>query len=137
MPEISEIARIVHFLNLHLVGARIKTVLAVEDANVFGKVGTTGPEFVAALTGRKVISAGQQGKYFWLVLDKPPHPVMHFGMTGWIHIKGELTAYTNYYKKMKEDEMDIWPPKYWKFQLRTEDDPAVEIAFTDPRRFGR
>lgn len=33
--------------------------------------------------------------------------------------------------------MDIWPPKYWKFQLRTEDDPAVEIAFTDPRRFGR
>ena len=30
----------------------------------------------------------------------------------------------------------MWPPKYWKFQLKTED-PAVEIAYTDPRRFGR
>jgi formamidopyrimidine-DNA glycosylase len=61
---------------------------------------------------------------------------MHFGMTGWIHIKGDRTAYTNYYKKMKPEEMDAWPPKYWKFHLTT-DDPAVEVAFTDPRRFGR
>ncbi len=78
---------------------------------------------------------------------------MHFGMTGmsshqprcslsltpsqgWIHIKGDRTAYTNYYKKMKPEEMDIWPPKFWKFHLTTED-PAVEVAFTDPRRFGR
>jgi formamidopyrimidine-DNA glycosylase len=37
---------------------------------------------------------------------------------------------------MKPEEMDAWPPKYWKFQLTTED-PAVEVAFTDPRRFGR
>ena len=55
---------------------------------------------------------------------------------GWIHIKGDRTAYTNYYKKMKPEEMDIWPPKFWKFHLTTED-PAVEVAFTDPRRFGR
>ena len=37
---------------------------------------------------------------------------------------------------MTPEEMDAWPPKYWKFQLKTED-PAVEVAFTDPRRFGR
>jgi formamidopyrimidine-DNA glycosylase len=37
---------------------------------------------------------------------------------------------------MKPEEIDMWPPKYWKFQLKTED-PAVEVAFTDPRRFGR
>jgi formamidopyrimidine-DNA glycosylase len=37
---------------------------------------------------------------------------------------------------MKPEEMDVWPPKYWKFHLETED-PAVEVAFTDPRRFGR
>lgn len=59
----------------------------------------------------------------------------HF--TGWIHIKGDQTAYTNYYKKQKPEEREMWPPKYWKFQLTTEDDPAVEIAYTDPRRFGR
>ncbi|GKT57848.1 formamidopyrimidine-DNA glycosylase [Colletotrichum tofieldiae] len=62
---------------------------------------------------------------------------MHLGMTGWIHIKGDKTAYTNYYKKMKDGEADVWPPKYWKFQLETDDNPAVAAAFTDPRRFGR
>ncbi|KAK3941657.1 hypothetical protein QBC46DRAFT_98701 [Diplogelasinospora grovesii] len=137
MPEIAEIARIVHYLQLHLVGKKIKSATAIEDTNVFGKVGTTGPEVAAALKGKKVLSAGTQGKYFWLELDRPPHPVMHFGMTGWIHIKDERTAYTNYYKKMKDSELDVWPPKYWKFHLQTEDDPVTEIAFVDPRRFGR
>jgi len=56
---------------------------------------------------------------------------------GWIHIKGDRTAYTNYYKKMKDGEADQWPPKFWKFQLETEGDPSVEIAFTDPRRLAR
>lgn len=51
-------------------------------------------------------------------------------------MKGDRTAYTNYYKSKMPEELDEWPPKYWKFQLKTED-PAVEIAYTDPRRFGR
>ena len=79
---------------------------------------------------------------------------MHFGMTGlssgtalimdkayseagWIHIRGDQTAYTNYYKKMKDAELQQWPPRFWKFQLTTEGDPSVQIAFTDARRFGR
>lgn len=37
---------------------------------------------------------------------------------------------------MKPGEADAWPPKFWKFQLQTKDS-AVEVAFTDPRRFGR
>lgn len=37
---------------------------------------------------------------------------------------------------MKPEELEAWPPKHWKFHLKTED-PAVEVAFTDPRRFGR
>jgi hypothetical protein len=35
---------------------------------VFGKVGTTAAEFEKALTGKKVVDAGQQGKYFWYIL---------------------------------------------------------------------
>ncbi|PHH85453.1 hypothetical protein CDD83_390 [Cordyceps sp. RAO-2017] len=137
MPEIAEVARIVHFLRQKLVGKRIATASAVDDANVFGKVGTSGSAVEEALRGSKVVSAGNQGKYFWITLDKPPHLVMHFGMTGWIHIKGERTAYTNYYKKMKDGELDQWPPRFCKFHLTTEGKPAVEVAFTDPRRFGR
>ncbi|KAK2061018.1 formamidopyrimidine-DNA glycosylase domain-containing protein [Colletotrichum caudatum] len=137
MPEIAEVARCVHFLRHHLLGKKIAKVSAPDDANVFGKVGTSGPAFEKAVKGRKVVSVGSQGKYFWITFDKPPHAVMHLGMTGWIHIKGDKTAYTNYYKKMKDGEADVWPPKYWKFQLETDDDPPVAAAFTDPRRFGR
>ncbi|TEA18921.1 Formamidopyrimidine-DNA glycosylase [Colletotrichum sidae] len=135
MPEIAEVARCVHFLRLHLLGKKIVKVSAPDDANVFGKVGTSGPAFEKAVKGRKVTTVGSQGKYFWITFDRPPHAVMHLGMTGWIHIRGDKTAYTNYYKKMKPGEADTWPPKYWKFQLTTDD--GTQAAFTDPRRFGR
>ncbi|KAG5922040.1 hypothetical protein E4U42_005614 [Claviceps africana] len=137
MPEIAEVARIVHFLRLHLVGKKIKDAFAMDDANVFGKAGTTGAAVAAALKGKEVVSAGSQGKYFWITLDKPPHLVMHFGMTGWVHIRGARTAYTNYYKKLKESDLAQWPPKFWKFHLTTDGKPAEEVAFTDARRFGR
>ncbi|KAG5944371.1 hypothetical protein E4U60_006024 [Claviceps pazoutovae] len=137
MPEIAEVARIVHFLRLHLVGKKIQTASAIDDANVFGKVGTSGAAVEAALKEKRVLSAGSQGKYFWITLDKPPHLVMHFGMTGWVHIRGAKTAYTNYYKTLKDKDGAQWPPKFWKFHFTTDDDPAVEVAFTDARRFGR
>ena len=37
---------------------------------------------------------------------------------------------------MKPGDAEAWPPKFCKFHLIT-DDPVVEVAFTDPRRFGR
>ncbi|CAJ2505249.1 Uu.00g126430.m01.CDS01 [Anthostomella pinea] len=136
MPEIAEVARVTHFLRLHLVGKKISKVWAQDDQNVFGKVGTSGDAFMKALTGKQVVGAGTQGKYFWLLLNTPPHPVMHLGMTGWIHIRGEQTAYTRYAEKTKGDKEE-WPPKFWKFHLATDSDPKVEVAFTDARRFGR
>lgn len=61
---------------------------------------------------------------------------MHFGMTGWLHIRSEQTGYTRYIEKTKNDKEE-WPPRFWKFQLETDSDPKVEVAFTDARRFGR
>ncbi|KAH6894271.1 Formamidopyrimidine-DNA glycosylase N-terminal domain-containing protein [Thelonectria olida] len=137
MPEIAEVARIVHFLRLHVVGKRIASASAIDDKNVFGKVGTSGAEVEAALKGKKIVASGSQGKYFWITLEKPPHLVMHFGMTGWVHIKDEKTAYNNYYKKMKAEDISQWPPRFWKFQFKTEGEPGAEVAFADSRRFGR
>ncbi|KAF3068483.1 Formamidopyrimidine-DNA glycosylase [Daldinia childiae] len=136
MPEIAEVARVVHFLRIHLTGKTISKVIAPDDSNVFGKVGTSGPAFETALTGKKVVEVGSQGKYFWMVLSKPPHPVMHLGMSGWVQIRGIQTGYTRYIERTKNDK-EQWPPKYWKFQLETDSDPKVEVAFTDFRRFGR
>lgn len=135
MPEIAEIARIVHFIRKHLVGKTLAKVTATDDPNVYGKVGTSAAEFQKHMTGKKILDAGQQGKYFWMVMSSPPHPVMHFGMAGWLKMKGEET----YYYRKKEgdtDKEEEWPPKYWKFNLETED-PKIQAAFVDFRRFAR
>lgn len=133
MPEIGEVARIVHFIRKHLANKIIKKVVAEEDANVFGKVGTSAGAVQKALTGRKILDAKQQGKYFWIELDKPPHLLMHFGMAGWFHIKGISTGYREAGQEGKE-ETD-WPPKYMKFNLEMDD--GTEAAYVDFRRFGR
>ncbi|TVY38273.1 hypothetical protein LSUB1_G002270 [Lachnellula subtilissima] len=53
MPEIAE-------------GKTLAVVKALDDPIIFGKVGTSGPKFEKAMTGKKVLDANQQGKYFWL-----------------------------------------------------------------------
>lgn len=133
-PQIGEVARAVHHLRKHLVNRTIKSVQASEDEIVYGKVGTSAAAFKTALTGKKVLAAKQQGKYFYLEMSSPPHPLMHFGMTGWLHVKGEETVY---YKQAKEKEAveQEWPPRFMKFILETED--GEEIAFVDARRLAR
>ncbi|KAI0155297.1 formamidopyrimidine-DNA glycosylase [Xylariaceae sp. FL1272] len=61
---------------------------------------------------------------------------MHFGMTGWIHIRGEATAYTRYAERHAKQK-ETWPPRFWKFHLETEGENPVAVAFDDARRFGR
>lgn len=72
VPQLTRpVARCVHFLRLHLLGKKIAKVSAPDDANVFGKVKTSGPAFEEAVTGRTVVSVGSQGKYFWSVPREP------------------------------------------------------------------
>ncbi|CAI7638306.1 unnamed protein product [Penicillium bialowiezense] len=133
MPELAEIHRIVHFIRQHLVGKTLSKVQAQNDDIVYGKVGTSATEFQKAMQGKKVIGAGQQGKYFWITMSSPPHAVMHFGMAGWLKIKD---ADTYYYRSDKPADKE-WPPKYWKFLLETSDEPKTEAAFVDARRLAR
>ncbi|CAD6447532.1 d49ea943-a443-46f6-ba69-592474275899 [Sclerotinia trifoliorum] len=134
MPEIAEVARAVHHIRRNLVGKTLAIVKAQDDANVFGKAGTSADEFQKALTGKRVVGAGQQGKYFWMIMSSPPHPVFHFGMTGWFHIRGQETYY---YRSKDEGEKEVWPPKFSKFSLQTAEEPKADAAFTDSRRFSR
>jgi len=137
MPEIGEVARTVHYIRKLLVGKTLAKVTAVEDNNVFGKAGTTAAEFEKSMTGKTVLDAGQQGKYFWMIMSSPPHPVMHFGMSGWLKFKSENSYY---YRPKEGEEKEGWPPKFWKFLLETspeEGEEKIEAAFVDMRRFGR
>ncbi|KAF2002846.1 hypothetical protein P154DRAFT_520615 [Amniculicola lignicola CBS 123094] len=132
MPEIGEIARIVHFLKKHVVGKTIAAVKTQEDDIIYGKVGTSASAFQKAMTGQKIVDARQQGKYFWLEMDSAPHPLMHFGMSGWMKFSNDDTAY---YRPVKPGESE-WPPRFWKFILQLKDSDC-EVAFVDPRRLGR
>ncbi|KAJ8062997.1 hypothetical protein OCU04_008243 [Sclerotinia nivalis] len=69
-----------------------------------------------------------------MIMSSPPHPVFHFGMTGWFHIRGQETYY---YRSKDEGEKEVWPPKFSKFSLQTAEEPKVDAAFTDSRRFSR
>ncbi|KAJ5168249.1 uncharacterized protein N7482_003843 [Penicillium canariense] len=133
MPELAEVARIVHFIRQHLVGKTLSKVQAQHDDIVYGKVGTSAAEFQKAMQGKQIVGAGQQGKYFWITMSSPPHVVMHFGMAGWLKIKD---ADTYYYRSDKPADKE-WPPKYAKFVLETSDDEKTEAAFVDARRLGR
>ena len=139
MPEIAEIARTVHFVRKHLVGKTIVSCTALDDKNVFdSKYETTGPQFQKHMTNNTIKDVGQQGKYFWLIMSQSPHPVLHFGMSGWLKFKSEHTYY--YRPKEGEEEPEDWPPKYWKFHLETKPakgEDKVEAAFVDSRRFAR
>jgi formamidopyrimidine-DNA glycosylase len=69
-------------------------------------------------------------------MSSPPHPVLHFGMTGWFHIKDQDT----YYYKSGPEASTQWPPRFTKFQLTmhaAKGETPVEAAFVDARRFGR
>lgn len=139
MPEIAEVARIVHFIRKFLVGRTITNITAADDGNVYGKNATgatTGAEFQKHLKGNKIIDAGQQGKYFWMIMEKAPHPVMHFGMSGWIMFRHE---HTYYYRKKEGQKEEPWPPKFWKWYLEATKDKEepVDAAFVDMRRFAR
>ncbi|KAL1585231.1 hypothetical protein WHR41_05833 [Cladosporium halotolerans] len=148
MPEIGEVARVLHHLRRHTLHRTIATCTAHDDPIVYGKVGTSAAAFQSAVSGRTITGAGQQGKYFYLTFDRPPHAVMHLGMTGWVKVSSEETGY---YRSKKEKEMEEkgeageWPPKYCKFVLGFEKEEegegqgreAVEVAFVDPRRLAR
>ncbi|KAF2151253.1 formamidopyrimidine-DNA glycosylase [Myriangium duriaei CBS 260.36] len=135
MPEIAEVARVVHYLKKHLVGKKIINTLVQEDDIIYGKVGTSASAFKKAMDGKTIIDARQQGKYFWLVADSPPHPVMHLGMTGWVKFSNDDSGA---YRSSKKEDTE-WPPRFWKFIFQTDakGDDKCEVAFVDARRLGR
>lgn len=128
------------YIQKHLVGRTISSCTAFADDIVYGKVGCDASTFQSHLTGRRVVSTNRQGKYFYICFDKPPHAVLHLGMTGWMKLDAEETGYYRN-PNAKEEE---WPPRFMKFLLKCDKHtvdgevrPAVEAAFVDARRLAR
>ncbi|KAH8086602.1 AtMMH-1 [Cristinia sonorae] len=138
MPELPEVERAKELVKRLAKGKTIARVDTSEDSIVFAGIPHT--EFAKELQGRKVKDVARYGKVFYLVLDGPGRmPILHFGMTGMIQVKGERPVH---YREAPRKISDDWPPKFMKFVLHirgddTSDEDIVQLAFMDARRLGR
>ncbi|RDB29058.1 Formamidopyrimidine-DNA glycosylase [Hypsizygus marmoreus] len=136
MPELPEVERATGVVRDVAVGKRIERVETVEDEIVFS--GITHQEFATEIANRTVTGVGRHGKCFFLELDGHGRmPVLHFGMTGMLQVKGQLATY---YKETPKSANTDWPPRFHKFILHLVDDATGEVAqlaFMDARRLGR
>ncbi|KAH9927474.1 uncharacterized protein BXZ73DRAFT_48770, partial [Epithele typhae] len=135
-----EVERAAKLLRDVAVGKTIVKVDALEDTIVFTG-GITNEHFVSELEGRKVADAQRYGKVFYLMLEgKGRHPVLHFGMTGMLQVKGQRAMRYRENGKSKTASDEEWPPRFMKFvvHLRGDsDEDETQVAFLDARRLGR
>ncbi|KAF9787029.1 Formamidopyrimidine-DNA glycosylase N-terminal domain-containing protein [Thelephora terrestris] len=139
MPELPEVERAAKFIRTIAAGKKITRVETVEDALVYTG-GITHDLFRTEIEGRVVRTAERRGKVFYIELEgSGKMPVLHFGMTGMLRLRGQLAMY---YKETPKEPDETWPPRYMKFVLHLvdpndEDADPLELAFLDARRLGR
>lgn len=129
MPELPEVERHRRMAERVAVGQIIRRVRCADDPIVIDGVAPRALE--KSLTGRRMVASHRHGKQLWLELDRPPHLLLHFGMTGSLYAPGE---------PILEIESAIapgalWPPRFTKLDLELED--GGRLAFTNARRLGR
>jgi len=117
MPELPEVETSRREVTRAAKGHIIENVFVSDDRIVFD--GIAPRTFANKMKGRKVVGSDRRGKQYWLELDKPPFPVFHYGMTGWMHV----------YKDKSER------PRFCKMELLL--DNGTRIGYRDPRRLGR
>lgn len=138
MPELPEVETARRNVEKALKGRTIeRAVVDREDRIVFDRARPA--EVAEALGGAKVLGIGRKGKYLWIELDRRPWPVIHLGMTGILRIRKTGKKFTKAWGGLlwNEAKVEAGSPvlPYSKLRLFTAD--GVEVALSDPRRFGR
>ncbi len=129
MPELPEVEHARSLLDRFVVGQRIAKVRVAPDTIVCAE---DNPKKIAkTFRGSVMGTPDRRGKQLWLPLADRPAVLVHLGMTGAIRVRGEQGLQLVAHGSVEED----WPPRFEKFWIKLEND--VEVAFTDPRRFGR
>lgn len=129
MPELPEVEHGRCLAERVAVGRAIERVVTHEDDIVYD--GVTHQHFARALRRRTVVAAHRHGKQLWLELDRGPHPLIHFGMTGAL-----LTpAASPLQLESGIDPGAAWPPRFVKLELELDD--GGRLAFVNARRLGR
>ncbi len=141
MPELAEVEAVRKQIERRLVGKKIKEV--VVDANDrYLYAFAPAAEVEKALKGAKITGTGRKGKYFWLELNRKPWPIFHLGMSGNIAIldpglkKDKHEKIWGGAKLWNSHDQDLKEPM-WFCRLKMKFEKGFEMAFIDPRRFGR
>ncbi len=140
MPELAEVETVRQQLEKHLVGHKIKEI-TTDPADRFLFAFAPIPEVTKALKGAKIIGTGRKGKYFWLKLNRKPWPIFHLGMSGNVAIL-DPKAKKQHERiwggaKLWSEENKTYRERLWFSRLLLKLDGGIEMAFLDPRRFGR
>ena len=130
MPELPEVERARRLLDSVATGRVIASCRCADDEIVFD--GAAPRTFARTLTGRRVVAASRRGKQLWLELDRPPHLLMHLGMTGHIRTPDDEGLV---YEAGAAKSDTSWPPKFWKLHAFLDD--GGEFVMTNARRLGR
>lgn len=131
MPELPEVERGRRLAASVAEGRRITRVQGARDPIVFD--GTTPTQVRRALTGAEVRAVHRRGKQLWFELDRSPHPLFHFGMTGAFHAPEQPPPPLASSRGQRVDR--VWPPRFTKIHLWFDD--GGELAMTNKRRLGR
>lgn len=114
MPELPEVETVRRGLATVLEGRRLVRVQALRpDIRV-----PLPPDFVQALTGKRVASLGRRAKYLLMAVEGGPVVIGHLGMSG----------------RMTVAAGEPPPGKHDHVRFVTND--GVTVSFCDPRRFG-
>ena len=141
MPELAEVETVRRQLEKHLVGKKIKD-LEVDASDRYLFAFAKSADFCKALKGAKVTGTGRKGKYFWLELNRKPWPIFHLGMTGNIGIldpKAHASEKSKIWNgaKLWSERNEEFRDRMWFCRLLIKAVGGLEMAFIDPRRFGR
>ena len=130
MPELPEVERGRKLAASVADGRTISRVKCTRDDIVYQGMGPT--PFRRKLEGKRVVAVRRRGKQLWFEMERAPHPLFHFGMSGAFHTPGaEALPLMAGPKKGLND----WPPRFVKIHIEMHDGGL--LAMTDARRLGR
>jgi formamidopyrimidine-DNA glycosylase len=130
VPELPDVEIARRLVRRVAVGRRIVDVWCAADPIVLE--GVSPARLHAALHGRRVRAAHRHGKHLWLELDRRPWLLMHFGMTGGLHVPARPAPRL---RSTRGWTPPGWPPRFAKLLLGFDDGGALALA--DARRLGR
>jgi formamidopyrimidine-DNA glycosylase len=129
VPELPEVEMARRLAARVATGRRIERVWCADDPIVFEGLGPA--RVRRALLGRRVLDVQRRGKHFWLVLDRRPWLLVHFGMSGGLHVPAGAAVRL----VSSNHRPPAWPPRFMRLGLGFGD--GRELAIADARRLGR